>query len=135
MTKDPVYESTAIINLLKKYGALEEFIEWQSYTPNWRNQIAAHHFSAARGDQGPESLRYLFRKVRNNITVAVSAWPDVAIDRREQRDGKYWVTKDEWQSLPANLREGRASKNSRTSKAKVRGFPVYVIEASGHAYC
>lgn len=122
-----------ITALLEKHGVLADYVEWQSYTPNWRNQIAAHHFGS-RQDQGPESLRGYFRQVRNYITTEVSCWPDIAINRREQRDGRYWVTKAEWDALPKDRREGRASKNSRTSKATVRGFPVYVIEASGHLY-
>lgn len=132
-----------ITNLLKQHGVFEEFVEWQSCTPNWRNQIAAHHFSSGY-EQGPESLRGYFRKVRNHITTDVSVWPNVAIDRREQRDGKFWLTKDEWNALAPNQREGRASKNSRTSKARAFIFsftqgthisvPVYVVDPHGHIY-
>ena len=140
-TTEAQFVTAEITALLERHGVLADYVEWQSYTPNWRNQIAAHHFGS-RQDQGPESLRGYFRQVRNYITTDVSVWPNVALNCREQTNGKVWVTKSEWDALPKDQRLGRSSKNPCTSKACVLIFangtqtsvPVYVIEASGHLY-
>jgi hypothetical protein len=129
--------TTLITNLLKAEGRLDDFLAWQSWTPDWREQISAHHCGIGRR-QGPEELKHLFRRVRNGITAGVSAWPTLPVSKRDQRMGRHWVTKAEWTATPRKQRSGRCSKDPYSSKACVIedgvSLPVYVVDVRGLAY-
>ena len=128
-----------ILAMLDHRQVTQEFRNWQASNPKWREQIQAHHLGLrhALPYSAPESLRSVFRQVRNHITVLVRDWTNIPYQVREQTEGKIWVPKAEWDSLGHTQRAGRAGKNPKTSKATITFWhieleqdvtvPVYVV--------